>query len=173
VDRYLRLQEKKLRAINYVLSNFLEYLNDYHAKLVRYIVTVKLKNELMKTFSLAQYGFIESAWTLKEMESSTLDKLYVIRLEEENKLKYEISNIYANLDKIEIIQKDVSAKSSIELELNRAYELLNEINEKISEAMKNVNKAIDTTWSAPDKTIQELFQERRERLKQLERIRRN
>jgi len=104
------------------------------------------------------------------MESSTLDKLYAIRLEEENKLKDEISKIYANLDKIEIIQKDVSAKSSLELELNRAYELLNEINEKISEAMKEVNKAIDTKWSAPDKTIQELFQERRERLKQLERM---
>ena len=50
-------------------------------------MTVKIKQELMKTFALAQYGFIESAWVMKEMESATLDKLHMIRLDEEKKVR--------------------------------------------------------------------------------------
>ena len=172
VNKYLMAQEKKLRAVSSVLNNFLDYLDDYQTFLVKYLVTVKIKQELMKTFALAQYGFIESAWVMKEMESSTLDKLHMIRLEEERKVRDKFSQIYDNVDKVKISPPDVSAKSSLELELSQAYQLADEINRRISEAMRSVGQAMGIRWNPPDKTVQELFEERRKKIEQLEKLKR-
>lgn len=140
VSKFLSFQERKLMGINHVLNNFLTYLDDFEKSLVRYIMLYKLKNELFKIYALAQYGFIETSWILKEKESEFLDKMHFLRLQEENKIRDDFSKIQDSLDKVVVDSKPFKADSVFEEEI-KSHEIMadgivNSINSSFNIFMK-------------------------------------
>jgi len=83
-------------------------------------VLTKLRNEFFEIYALANYGFIEASWILKERESEVLSKLHVLRLQEENKVGDDFSKIQDSLDKVVVDSKPFKADSIFEEEIKSA-----------------------------------------------------
>lgn len=161
INKYLYLQETKLKAANFMLENFLSYLADYELSLRRYLVSSKLKREIFKTYALAQYGFIESAWMMKERESDVLDKLHILRLREENNLRDNYSKFVDEIEKIRVEKKGLSAQTFFETDLSETKLTLDDVSNKIDEMEKSFNKGIGILWVPPQADINKIFEERK------------
>lgn len=120
VAEFLSLQERKLMAMEHVLKKLITYVNSFEKSLIKYIVLTKLRNEFFEIYALANYGFIEASWILKERESEVLSKLHVLRLQEENKVGDDFSKIQDSLDKVVVDSKPFKADSIFEEEIKSA-----------------------------------------------------
>ncbi|MDW8086629.1 MAG: hypothetical protein RMJ45_01405 [Candidatus Calescibacterium sp.] len=171
VIKYVEVQEKKLKGARSVLDNFLDYLETFEGSFMRYIFLFLVRNEVLKTYALARYGFIETAWVMKERESDILDKLHILRLEEENNLRDKFSSFSEEIKSISIKEVQGKGDSSFELESSKALNYIDEVDKMMSESLKMMLKVGATTWKEPEKTIQELIEEKeREKRKILEKF---
>jgi len=169
VAKFLSFQERKLMGINHVLNNFLTYLDDFEKSLVRYIMLSKLKNEFFRIYALAQYGFIETSWILKEKESEVLDKMHVLRLQEENKIRDDFSKIQDSLDKIVVDSKPFKADSVFEEEI-KSYEIMADgIVNSINSSFDVFNKGNSILFVPPQDINQIIMREQKDLQKEMKR----
>jgi hypothetical protein len=171
VAKFLSFQERKLMRINHVLSNFLTYLDDFEKSLVRYIMLNRLKNEFFRIYALAQYGFIETSWILKEKESEVLDKMHVLRLQEENKIRDNFSKIQDSLDKIIVDSKPFKADSVFEEEI-KSYEIMaDSLVSSINSSFDVFNKGNSILFVPPKDINQIIMREQKDLQKEMKRKR--
>lgn len=171
VIRYVEVQEKKLRKIKSVLDSFSDYIEAFEGTLLKYIFLFRVKREVEKTYALARYGFVETSWVMKERESAILDRLYMIRIEEENKLRNTFLKFFDEVNSITVRETAGTGNSMLETELSQAMSYIDEINGAMERALNIMFRVSKTSWREPEKTIQELIEEKeRERKKLLEKF---
>lgn len=169
--KYVEIQEKKLKAVSSVLDNFLEYLEEFEGTFMRYVFMFLIKREVEKTYALARYGFIETAWVMKERETDILDKLHMLRLEEENKLRDNFINFSEEVKSIKVQDVSVSADSAFETDSLQAIGYIDQVDNLMTRSLSTVFRISGTFWKEPEKTIQELVEEKeREKRKILEKF---
>ncbi len=161
INAYLQVQEKELRKVKWMLDNFLDYLGSFEGELLRYLFITRLENELKTTYALAQYGFIESSWTIKARESEILDSIHMLRLEEENKVRDNLIKISDSIQKIGIGEVAGRGQSSFEEDLSTTENYMIEILTKINETEKIMREISRFSWTPPDRTIQQLIEEKK------------
>ncbi len=168
VSKYVMEQEKKLRGMNHVLENFLSYLDRFEVDLMRYMFTVKIKKEVEKTYALAQYGFIESAWAIKEREADILSQLHVMRLEEENKTRDILNQIYKQFKEMAIQKVSGEGSNFFEIHMSESVNMVDDIMEKLDNSMKLMIDLAGFSWEPPAETIQKLIEEKRKKKEEIE-----
>ncbi len=154
LNKFLYVQERKLRGMYFILDNFSRYLDDFKKSLVRYIVLSKLRREFFEIYALAQYGFIEAAWIIKESESEALNRMHAIRLREEDNIRINFSKVQDELDKIELQAKPVKADSVFEEEVRTYDSILSEIIKKVDTSSNIFSRGSTITFTPP----QDLYQ---------------
>jgi hypothetical protein len=154
VNKFLYVQERRLRGMYFILDNFSRYLDDFNKPLVRYIVLSKLRREFSEIYALAQYGFIEAAWIVKESESEALNRMHSIRLREEDNIRINFSKVQDELDKIELQAKSVKSDSVFEEEVRTYDSILSEIMKKVASSSDVFSSGSTITFAPP----QDLYQ---------------
>jgi hypothetical protein len=154
VNKFLYVQERRLRGMYFILDNFSRYLDDFNKPLVKYIVLSKLRREFSEIYALAQYGFIEAAWIVKESESEALNRMHSIRLREEDNIRINFSKVQDELDKIELQAKSVKSDSVFEEEVRTYDSILSEIMKKVASSSDVFSSGSTITFAPP----QDLYQ---------------
>jgi hypothetical protein len=142
----------------FILDNFSRYLDDFNKPLVRYIVLSKLRREFFEIYALAQYGFIEAVWIIKESESEALNRMHAIRLREEDNIRINFSKVQDELDKIELQAKPVKSDSVFEEEIRTYDSILGEIIKKV-DTSSDVFSSGSTITFTPTQDLYQIISE--------------
>lgn len=122
---HLRAKEerKRLQAIIDEIERMKGRLKEVKVTTIKEIVTEDIRKEQEETSALAQMGFIEAAWKLKEKEASLLDELWI----ERKKVQEEIDR------KAKKLKKETEFKMPVEKTVGESY-----VKETIVEAEKHL-----------------------------------